>query len=103
MAEESPRSGVDAVGSAAEIDPVEIKLEDLVLRELAFNGERQDRFLDLAAERAAVGQENITRELLSDGRPALRPAAGVDAHFRGARDADGVDAQVRAEALVLNG
>ena len=43
MAEEAARRGVDAVGAAAEIDAVEIELEDLVLAELALERERQDR------------------------------------------------------------
>ena len=68
MAEEVPRGGVDAVGAAAEIDAVEIELEDLVLGEFALERERQDRFLDLAAEAAVVGQEDVARELLGDGR-----------------------------------
>ena len=79
MAEEAPRGGVDAIGAAAEIDAVEIELEDLVLGEFALERERQHAFLDLAAEGAAVGQEDVARELLGDGRSALAPMAGVDA------------------------
>ena len=37
--EEAPRGGVDAVGAAAEIDPVQIELEDLVLGEAPFERE----------------------------------------------------------------
>ena len=43
VAEEFPRGGVDPVGAAAEIDAVEIELEDLVLAELALEREREDR------------------------------------------------------------
>ena len=68
MAEEAARRGVDAIGAAAEIDAVEIELEDLVLAELALQRERQDRLLDLAAEAAVVGQEDVARELLGDRR-----------------------------------
>ena len=71
MAEEAPRRSVDAIGAAAEINPVEIQLEDLVLGEFALDGQRQHAFLDLAAEGAAVGEEDVARELLSDGRAAL--------------------------------
>ena len=79
MAEEAARRGVDAVGAAAEIDPVEIELEDLVLGELRLQRQRQDRLADLAAEGAVVGQEDVAGELLGDGRAALRPVAAVDA------------------------
>ena len=42
MAEEAPRGGVDAIGAAAEIDAIEIELEDLVLGEFPLERERQD-------------------------------------------------------------
>ena len=71
MTEEAPRGGIDPVGAAAEIDAVEIELEDLVLGELPLERERQDRFLDLAAEAAVVGQEDVARQLLGDRRAAL--------------------------------
>ena len=74
VAEESSRRGVDAIGAAAEIDAVEVELEDLVLGEFALEREREDRFLDLAPEAAVVGQEDVARELLGDGRGRADPA-----------------------------
>ena len=79
MAEEAARGGVDAEGAAAEIDPVEIEFEDLVLGEAPFERHRQDAFAHLADEAAVVGQEDVARELLGEGRAALRPAAALDA------------------------
>ncbi len=102
VAEEAARGSVDAVGATAEIDAVEIELENLVLRELPLDRERKNAFLDLAAEGAAVGQEDVAGELLGDGRAALCPASGVDPDLGGANDADRVDAEMRAEALVLD-
>ena len=98
MAEEGAAGGIDAIGAAAEINPVEIELEDLVLGEFALKRERQHRFPDLAAEGAAVGQEDVAGELLGDGRSALAPAAGLEPHLERARDADRVDAEMAAEA-----
>ena len=73
------RRGVDSVGAAAEIDAVQIELEDLVLAELALQRQRQDRFLDLAPEGAVVGQEDVARQLLGDGRSALAEMARLTA------------------------
>ena len=101
MAEEIPRRGVDSVGAAAEIDAVEIKLEDLVLAELAFEREREDRFLDLADEAAVVGQEDVARELLGDRRGRADLVALDDRRAERAGDADRIDADVAAEAPVL--
>ena len=67
MAEELPGRGVDAVGAATEVDAVKVQLEDLVLGEFALQRHRQDRFLDLPAEVATVGQEDVARELLRNG------------------------------------
>ena len=52
---------------------------------------------------ALLGQEQVFRELLRQGRAALRDAAMQDVGDRGARDADGVDAVMRIEAAVLDG
>src|ERR1700760_1928043 len=101
MPEEAPRGGVDAIGAAAEIDLVEIELEDLLLAEFPFQRERQDHLAKLAREGPAVGQEDVARELLGDGRSALhvRMAGRVDVERAG--DADRVDADVVIEAAVL--
>jgi hypothetical protein len=102
VAEEAARGGVDAVGAAAEIDAVEVELEDLVLAEAPLDRERQDSLADLAAEGAAVGQEDVAGELLGDGRAALSPAALGDADLEGAGHAERVDADMRAVPLVLD-
>ena len=55
LSEISLRSGLDPIGAGAEIDPIEIKLEDFRLAESAFEPERQYDFLHLAPERALLG------------------------------------------------
>ena len=91
--EELARGRVDPVGAAAEIDAVEIELEDLILAELALEREREDALLDLADEGPVVGQEDVARELLGDGRAALAPVAGAQPNLDGARDSDRIDAR----------
>ena len=96
----------DAVGAEAEIDFVEIEFEDLVLGIGALEPHRQQRFLDLAAERNFVGEEEVLRDLLGDGRGALRPASGAEilrVQQRRARHAGIVDAAMLVEILVLGG
>src|SRR6516165_12137079 len=101
MAEEFPRSRVDAVGAAAKINAVEIQLEDLVLAEITFQGERENGFLDLPPKAAVVGQEDVAGELLGNRRGRADP---VTLEHRGcdrAANTDGVDPDVTAEAPIL--
>src|SRR4029453_4040881 len=102
MAKEGPAGGIDAIGTTAEIDAVQIELEDLILGEFAFQGEGKDAFLPLSAERPAVGQEDVARQLLSDGRPALPPGSCLDPDLERARHADRIDADMAGETLVLS-
>jgi hypothetical protein len=102
MAEEAPRGRIDAVGAAAEIDPVEVELEDLLLGEAPFERHRQDRLADLAAEAAAVVEEDVAGKLLRDRRSALSPPAARRADPEGAGEADRIDAGMVAVAPVLH-
>ena len=60
-------------------------------------------FLQLAAERALLGQEQVLGELLRDGRAALRHAAVQHVGDERADDAERIDAVMRVEAAVLDG
>ena len=57
LAEVALGRGLDAVGAGAEIDPVEVKLENLGLAELALEPKRKHEFLTLAPYRALLRQE----------------------------------------------
>ncbi len=93
--------GGDAVVAEAEIDLVEVELEDLLLRIGRLDLEGEQRLLDLAVERSLVGQQEVLGDLLGDRRGALDVLAALDQHHRGAGDAFEVDAVVRVEVLVL--
>ena len=82
LVEVEQRRGGDAVSAEAEIDFVEIKLEDFFFRVSTLDAQRQQRFLDLALERYLVGQQEVLGDLLRDGRGALWPAAGAEAWGR---------------------
>jgi len=106
LVEIEQRGGRHAVGAHAEIDFIEIKLEDALLREGALDLHRQQRFLDLAGERQLVGKQEVLGDLLGDGRGALRTAAAavlLHVEQRRPRNAEKVDAAVLVEVLVLGG
>ena len=101
LAEIAVRRGVDAIGAGAEIDPVQIDFEDLVLGEAALEPQRQQRLADLAREAALRGQEQDLGELLGDRAAALDDMAGAQIGDRGAHQPDRVDAEMAVEAAVL--
>ena len=94
------RRGLDAVGTPSEVDRVEVALEDLLLRLLTLDLERQDRLLELAAPGALLREVEDLDVLLRDRRRALRVTAARVVE-RGPQDAPRVDALVRVEAAVL--
>src|SRR5690606_4905026 len=70
----------DAVGAAAEIDLVEIELEDAVLRKRLLDPQRDERLLDLPFDRELVREKEVLRDLLRDGGGADRAPAGAGEH-----------------------
>ena len=67
LVEIAPRRGLHAIGAGAEIDAVEIHLQDLVLGILVLQPKRQQHFLHLALQRAFRLQEQVLGELLRQG------------------------------------
>ena len=95
-----------AVGTVAEVDLVQIKLEDAVLViERALDADRQDRLLDLPFEGDLVGQEKVLRHLLGDRRATHRPSVLVakapEVGEPGPQDPHRVHPEVAVEVLVL--
>ena len=65
--------------------------------------DREDRLLDLAGDRALLGQEQVLGELLGDGRAALHPPPFHHIAQHRAADAQGIDAPMGIEAMILDG
>ena len=65
--------------------------------------QRQERLLDLALERALVGQEQVLGELLGDRGAALHHVAGLGIGDERAQRAGDVDAEMLVEAPILGG
>ena len=95
------RRGLDAVGAAAQVDGVEVVLENLVLGLLLVDLERHQRLVDLAGDRRG-GLAHVVplHVLLRDGGAAARVIQhdGVPQRLGHARD---VDAGVGVERAVL--
>src|SRR6516225_8453079 len=76
FAKQMLRHRLDAVHAAAQVDPIQVELEDLPFRELRLDEERNAAFLDLPAERLDVREEERARELLRERASAFHaPAA----------------------------
>ncbi len=101
FAEIAMRRGVDAISAGAEINPVQIDLEDLILGEAVFEPQRQQGLADLAREAALGRQEQVLGELLGDRAAALDDMAGGEIGDRGADEPDRIDAEMAIEAAVL--
>ncbi len=95
----------DAVGAVAEVDLVEIELEDAVLGIFRLDHPGDFGFAQFAAQRLFTGVETlgkeVARELHRDRRKPLRNAARTQVGETGADDAREVDAPMRVEALVF--
>jgi hypothetical protein len=103
LVEVGARRRGEAVRALAEVDLVQIQLEDLLLAQRVLDAQREQDLDDLARVGALVRQEELARELHRDRARTLLLAAGEQVRHRGARHADRVDADVLEEAGVLGG
>jgi hypothetical protein len=87
----------------AEVDVVEVQLEELVFRQARVEHHRQDRLDELPPPGALVREEALLHDLLRNRRAALRDAARAHVREERAEDADRIDTDVAAEAHVLRG
>ena len=92
---------LDAVRVVSEVDGVEIRGKDLVLRPALLKLPRERRLAHLALHRLRARQVRVLDELLRDGAGTL-VRTGREAIEERAGDAVQVDAVVLIEALVLD-
>ena len=92
---------LDAPGASAEINRIEIELEDFILAERALEARRHDHLADLALIGEVLAHQEVLHDLLGDGRAALRTPAPAEVADEGADQAALVHALVLIEALVL--
>src|SRR5205085_7556938 len=92
------RRRANAVRAVAEIDGVEVLLEDRALRVLVLEGDREDRLFDLALQvPLRVAEHRVLHELLGDRRTTLQHGSRVEILRERATDASPVDAAVVVE------
>jgi hypothetical protein len=101
LAEIAAGGHFDAPGAAAEIDGVEVELEDRILAQRGLEARRHDHFADLAFVTHFVAHQQVLDDLLRDGRATLQPARLGEVADERADQAVFVDALVLIEALVL--
>ena len=92
---------LNAERARAHVRPVEIELENLLLRQMVLEPKGEIGLLDLALDRPFIGEEQVLRQLLGDRRTALDDAGGLCVDGQRADGADHVDAEVTEEAPVL--
>ncbi len=103
LPEQARRHRLDAVEACAEIHAVQVELEDLRLAQARLEHERDDGFLQLAADRSLVREEQRARELLCQRRCALARFALTHVVEHRARKPQRIDAGVVVEPAVLGG
>ena len=103
LAEVELRGRLHPEGAAAQVGAIQVHLQDLRLGEARLQQEGEECLLDLANERALVGQEQVLGQLLGDGRAALHHLVGARVLDQRAERAEDVDAEVLEEPAVLGG
>ena len=93
----------DAVGAVAQIDFVEVQLEDFFLAQLTLDFQRQQDFVELAQIGFFTAEIKISRQLHGNGAAALAALARRHQHVGGAQNALIVHAGVLEKAVVLGG
>ena len=100
--EQMPRHRLDTVNARAQIDAIQVQLEDLILGELRIDHHGKHRLVELASIGLPVGQKQRPGELLRQRRTALLRAWLADVAEDGASERNGIDADVAVEPMVLD-
>ena len=83
----------NAIIAAAEIDAIEVKFEDFLLGEAAFEPERKNELLGFPGPRPFWLKEQVLDELLCDRRAALHDLARAPVSASGAQKTQRVEAE----------
>src|SRR5262245_34552378 len=97
-----PKSMNGPTAVLAEINLIQISLQDLGFRISRLQQQRDQRFVHFSPYRALVAQEEILRELLSDGAATLHGGASTDVGDGSAQNRARRDAMVTKERAVLD-
>ena len=95
--------GADAVGALPEENPVQVQRQDFLLGKLALQAQREEDFLELAAQGAFRREHGVARKLHRDRAAAFPHAARADVRDQGPHQPLPVDAGMLVEARVFRG
>ena len=87
----------------AEIDLVQVHLEQLLLGIARVEEHGHDRLVDLAPQRALGREKEVLRKLLGERAAPLHDGGGAHVRPRGARDGDERDPMMIEEPVILDG
>ena len=102
LAEVALRRGLNTAAAVAEVDEVQVRLENFVFRVVLLEAQRTEDLCHLALDSHLVVAGHVLHDLLGDRRAAARRGTGELAE-NGSRRALPVHAVVAFKALVLNG
>ncbi len=91
------------LSALAQVDIVNIVLQDFILGVSALRDVRHHRFLELALVASLAAQEEVLHQLLGERRAALAHVPRGKIDIRGLDDADQVNAVMLVKAMVLGG
>ena len=100
------RGGGNAIRAGAEINLVEVDLENAVLAELMLDPIGEQRLFDLARDGHLVTEQKVTDDLLRDRRRADRPLTALKTRqigHRSAEDRSRVDAVMGIKIAIFGG
>src|SRR5207248_1831489 len=103
LAEIGLRRRLDPIGPIAVVNPIEIGLEDLCLRVLMLDLDREDRLVQLAQDRPIFREVEVLDELLRDRAAALVETQMQQVIQAGLARAQQVQTAVLIKATVLDG
>src|SRR5262245_27396688 len=101
LAEIAARRHLDAPGAAAEINGIEIELEDLPLAQRVLDARRHDHLADLALIGQVFAHQQVLDDLLGDGRAAMWAARRGEIADEGTDQATLVDPPMLIKTSVL--
>ncbi len=93
----------EAVRALAEVDLVDVDLEDLVLGEFRLDLEGEQRLVQLSGQGFLRREEKVPGHLHGDGACPLAPPPGDQIRIGRSYDADIIDAGMLVEPVVLGG
>ena len=102
LAKVPARGCFGSVHAAAEINPVQIQLEDFLFAEIVFDALGQKNLQQLPAVCSFFERETVARQLLCDGAAALADMAGRQIFERCANDPEQIVAVVLVKFCVLD-